>query len=293
VARRLADIVREVIRDLDVPSGDALEPLLSERVSRAAAAWPGVTVSDDRFVGAIAARLGGNASVVKSLEALHTDDLYLACACADGDPTALGAFEARQGPVIERAIAATGAAVSARADLAQVVRQRLLVAPAGGGRARIATYSARGSLSAWIRVVATREAARMLARTNREVATDDDELAQLIAGDENPEIGYLKRLYRDEFKRAFQAAVAALDDRARLVLRQHTLDRLGIDQLAALHHVHRATAARWIESARDAVQTVTERELIQRLQLSRAELDSVIRLIRSQLDVSLPRLLQS
>jgi RNA polymerase sigma-70 factor (ECF subfamily) len=252
-----------------------------------------VTISDERFVRAIAERLVGDVSLARNLDALHTDDLYLACACADGDPAALAAFEAHCGPVIERAIATTGAAVAVRADLAQIVRQRLLVAPAGGGPARVATYSARGSLSAWVRVVATREAARMRARINREVAADDDELEQLIAGDDNPEIGYLKRLYRGEFKRAFQAAVAALDDRARLVLRQHTLDRLGIDRLAALHHVHRATAARWVESARAAVQAFTERELIQRLQLSRTELDSVIRLIRSQLDLSLPRLLQS
>jgi RNA polymerase sigma-70 factor (ECF subfamily) len=132
----------------------------------------------------------------------------------------------------------------------------------------------------------------MLARTHRHVAARDDELAHLIAPDDDPEIGYLKRLYREEFKRAFQVAIEALDDRDRLVLRQHTLDGLGIDQLAALHHVHRATSARWVEAARKTVIAATERELIHRLRLSRTELDSVLRMIRSQLDVSLPRLLR-
>jgi RNA polymerase sigma-70 factor (ECF subfamily) len=146
-------------------------------------------------------------------------------------------------------------------------------------------------LTAWVRVVATREAARMLPRARRELSAADEELAGLIAPDDDPEVGYLKRLYRDEFKLAFTAAVDALEARDRLLLRQHALDGLSIDQLGALHDVHRATAARWVEAAREAVLTGTHRELVRRLRLSRTELASVMRLIRSQLDVSLPRLL--
>ena len=131
----------------------------------------------------------------------------------------------------------------------------------------------------------------MLPLARRDVAAQDQELAHLVAPDDDPEIGYLKRLYRAEFKEAFQLAVAGLDDRERPVLRQHVLDGLGIDQPSALHHVHRATAARWIEAARASILTATQRELIRRLALSRAELTSVIRLIESQLDVSLSRVL--
>jgi RNA polymerase sigma-70 factor (ECF subfamily) len=229
--------------------------------------------------------------VARALEVLHSDDLYLACGCAAGDPVALAGFERHCGPTIARAIASTGAPPAERDDLGQIIRQRLLVEPADGGPPRIATYSARGPLSSWVRVVATRETARMLPLVRRDLTPGDDELAHLIAPDDDPEIGYLKRLYRDQFKRAFQAAVEALDDRARLMLRQHTLDGLSIDRLAALYGVHRATAARWIEAARDAILSGTQRRLVRELQLSRTELDSVIRLIRSQLNVSLPRLL--
>lgn len=262
-----------------------LDREIHARVAAATAAWPGVRVAADRVVRAIVAQLAD-----AELAELHVDDLYLACACAEGDAAALAAFEARHGAAIERAIAAAGAPASERADLGQIVRQRVLVEPGDGKPPRIASYSARGSLAAWVRVVATREAARLLAREPREVGAADDELARLIAP-EDPELDYFKRLYAGEFKRAFQTAVEALDGRDRLVLRQHTLDGLGIDQLAALHRVHRATAARWIEAAREAVVARTLRELTRKLQLSRAELASVIRLIRSQLDVSLPRLL--
>jgi RNA polymerase sigma-70 factor (ECF subfamily) len=282
--------MRSVTSEYEIP--DDLDPLLAERIARATAAWPSVTVDAERFVRAIAARLAGDVPAIRALEAMQTDDLYLACGCAGGNPAALAGFEQHCGAVIERAVASTGASADERADLGQVVRQRLLVAPADGDTPRIATYSARGPLAAWVRVVATREAARMLPRARREVGADDDELAGLIAADDDPEVGYLKRLYRGEFKRAFQVAIEALADRDRLLLRQHLLDGLGIDQLAALHGVHRATTARWIQTARDAVLAGTQRELIRRLRLSRGELASVMRLIRSQVDISLPRLLR-
>jgi RNA polymerase sigma-70 factor (ECF subfamily) len=284
VTHPLVDIVRSATRARDVP--DELGPLLAERIARARAAWPNARVDEEPFVRAIGQRLATDAPV-RSLEAMQTDDLYLACGCAAGDRGALAGFEQCCGAVIARAIASTGVAAADRADLGQVVRQRLLVAPASGGPPRIATYSARGSLQAWVRVVAAREAMRMSPRAMRERAAEDDELAHAIAGGDDPEIGYLKRLYRAEFERAFHAAVELLDDRARLLLRQHVLDGLGIDRLAALHGVHRATAARWIEAAREAVLAGTQRELIQRLGLSRVELASVLRLIRSQLEVSL------
>jgi RNA polymerase sigma-70 factor (ECF subfamily) len=286
---RFIKIVLSVMPDCEVPPN--LEPQFAACVARAVTAWPTVHVDSEQFVRAIANRLAAD-SVVRSLGAMWTDDLYLATGCATGAPGAVDAFEARYGPVIARAIASTCSLSAERADLGQIVRQRLLIKPAKGGAPRIATYSARGSLQAWVRVVAAREVARMMASAHREVLTRDEELAELIGADDDPEAAYLKRLYREEFTRAFHAAADALDARARLVLRQHALDRLSIDQLSALHGVHRATAARWVEAAREALLAATQRQMIQRLQLSRSELVSVMRLIRSQLDVTLPQALR-
>jgi len=269
-----------------------LVPQIVERHAHGAAAWPGVAVDLQQFTHAIAARLDPQAPR-RSLDAMLTDDLYMACGCAAGNPAALAAFERHCGRAIAHALATIGASADERDDLEQVIRQRILVAPADDAVPRIAAYAARGSLLAWVRVVAAREAARMLRRTRREVAAEDDELANLIAGDSDLELGYFKGLYRDAFKRAFHTAVEALGDRERLVLRQHALDGLTIDQLAALHGVHRATAARWVEAARDAVLAGTERELMRSLRLTSSDLASVMRLIQSRLEVSLERVLQA
>jgi len=249
-------------------------------LAQARARWPGITGGEERF-----ARVAGEAD-------LETDDLYLACACADGDAAAIAAFDRYCGPALDRVVASVGATAAQRADLVQAVRERLLVAPATGDAPRIASYSGRGTLISWARVVATRVAQDQLPKARREPSAEDDEIANLIASDDDPEIGYLKRLYRHEFKLAFEAALAELSDRERLVLRQHTLDGLNLDELAKIHDIHRATAARWIERAREALQHATQQQLVERLQLSRRELASVIRLISSQLDVSLHRLLR-
>jgi RNA polymerase sigma-70 factor (ECF subfamily) len=290
VALSLVAVVRQARPELAVP--DEVEDVLVSTIARAEATWPGVRVAHERFARFLAERLDDD--VVSSLAALETDDLYLACGCIDRAPAAVHAFEHACMPVIDRAIASTGATEVETADLRQIVRLRLLVptaAAAGDSPPRLASYSGEGSLAAWVRVIATREASRLLTRERREVATDDDHMLGMLTPSDDPEIGYFKRLYRAEFKSAFQAAVGSLSARDRLLLQQHLVDGLGIDQLAAFHQVHRATTARWLGAARREVLDRTRSELIRRLQLSHDELDSIMRLISSRLDVSFPALL--
>jgi RNA polymerase sigma-70 factor (ECF subfamily) len=290
VSSTVADIVREVRPELELPDGFAAG--LDARIAAARAAWPDVRIEPERFARFVAARL--EPPLDAGLSRLQVEDLYLACACTDGAPGAVAAFERAFVPVIERAATAAGARRPEVDDLRQVVCQRLLVPAAvedgTPAEPRIATYSGRGDLGSWVRVVATREAQRLLPRERRELPSDDD-LAGLIAPDDDPEVGYLKRLYRAEFKQAFAAAITGLSDRERLLLHQHALDGLGIDDLAGLYKVHRATAARWLEAARHSVLVATRRELTRKLQLSKDELERVMALIASQLSVSLPRLL--
>jgi RNA polymerase sigma-70 factor (ECF subfamily) len=281
---RFVDIVHAVAPGCETP--DDLEARLAERVARAVTVWPDVSVGEDQFVRAIAKRIVADAPI-RSLDAMQTDDLYLAIGCALGDRSALDGFEAHHGPMIARAIASTGAPGAERDDLGQIVRQRLLVKRAKGNVPRIASYSARGPLRAWLRVVVGREVARTMARARREIITRDGELADLIGSDDDPEIGYLNRLYREEFGRAFRAAATALDAGSRLLLEQYAFDGRSIDQLAALHRVHRATAARKVKAARQALLVATRREMVRRLQLSPGELAGVMCQILSQLDIGL------
>ena len=66
-----------------------------------------------------------------------------------------------------------------------------------------------------------------------------------------------------------------------------------VDDLGALYQVHRATAARWIGAARERLAEETRRQMIEQLGIQPADYDSILRLIHSQLDVSVTRVLGS
>ncbi len=71
------------------------------------------------------------------------------------------------------------------------------------------------------------------------------------------------------------------------MLNLHFVDGLSIDEVGTVYHVHRATAARWISAARAALLKEIRLRLAAALRASESELDSVMRGVRSQLDVSL------
>jgi RNA polymerase sigma-70 factor (ECF subfamily) len=155
---------------------------------------------------------------------------------------------------------------------------------------KLAQYAGRAPLGAWLRVVAARLASRAAA-DEREQPADDRVLEQLAAAGAGPELAYIKAAYRPALARAFVDALAALSLHERLLLRQQTIDGLGIDAIGRLHRVHRATAARWVARARDKLLAGTRGRLGEALGLPAGELDEVIGLVRSQLEVSLRRLL--
>lgn len=103
---------------------------------------------------------------------------------------------------------------------------------------------------------------------------------------DDPELAMLRDRYRDDVRCAFADAFAGLTEQQRNLLRQYHIDELTIDQLGALHGINRATAARWIAAARRTLLVAMRRWLVDQLGITRHEVDSIVRLVRSQLDVS-------
>jgi RNA polymerase sigma-70 factor (ECF subfamily) len=268
-----------------LPDGE-LEPLLGEHARAARAAHPELALGELAF----AAELGRRSAEhdAASLRRLHAADLYLACAAGAGERAAVLALDRRAAPEIEVALRRMRLAPEVRDDVVQQLRAQLL-APGGP----LASYAGRGDLGGWIRVVATRLALRHLGVASREVELDELARAHLPAGGPDPREAHLRRLYTGALRDAVADALAALEPRARTLLRQHLLDELSIDELAALYRVHRATCARWLTAARDQVRRHTRRRLIERMGGAASELDSVLRYLDSDLELSLPRLLGS
>lgn len=242
-----------------------------------------------QFVGHVASHLPEDADLPEALDALHTADLALAWACTVGDETAVTAFTERLSPAI-RAAAARVLPDDRVEDHVSDILGRLLVAMAPSPP-ELVKYSGRGRLSKWVQTVTVR-AAHSRARKKTEQPRDDVEsLAERMLEAGDPELAALKRTYRAQFKDAFARALSELTPKRRNVLRLELLDRLTIDAIARLYDVHVATISRWRADTRQRLLATTRRIFQLDHAVDREEFESIMRLIGSQLDVSLPRLL--
>jgi RNA polymerase sigma-70 factor (ECF subfamily) len=260
-----------------------------EWLASARRAWPTIVLDEPAFVARVLARLPPDVDGAFA-RAIHIADLWLSTACAAGDPAALAELDARYIAPLGGVLGATGLAADEIDEVKQELRRKLLVAD--DGAPRIADYSGRADLRIWLRTIATRTAID-LKRRRRDLPVEDDELAALPAIEDDPELAHLKVRYRNELRDAVAAALARLEPRERLLLKYHYVDGHGIDRIAPIYSVHRATAARWLGAAREALADRVHRLLSERLGVTASELHSIARLVESQLDLSIGRLLGS
>jgi RNA polymerase sigma-70 factor (ECF subfamily) len=253
--------------------------------ARAAAAWPDLDVSAAEFATRV------RTDDVDAIDALHAADLYLACACARGDARALAAFEARYFAELPAYLSRFDANAAFIDEVRQVLRAKLFVAEAGSAP-KIAEYSGRGALASWVRIVALRQATEMRRDPRARLVRDSEEDARALGPTPDPELSFIKRRYKGAFEDALRDALSALDSEQRTLLRLHFVDGLNVDKLGAMHKVHRATAARWVAAARDALLAGVRARLRERLRLRGSELDSLLALVRSRIDVTLSGLLR-
>jgi RNA polymerase sigma-70 factor (ECF subfamily) len=216
----------------------------------------------------------------------HVGELFIAWAAGRGDAAALRELERLIVPEVEAAAHRIDRSPPFADEVRQAVRVRLLVPDAG--RVRIHGYLGKGPLGAWIAVAALRIALNLKRVT---LPATHDVLGELVSGEADPELQHLKTLYRAEFREALEAALAALPDRQRAVLRLHYVDGLKLAELARLYQVHESTASRWVSQAAAEVAEDARRRLVARLALSPSSLDSVARMVLSNLDVSIARIL--
>jgi RNA polymerase sigma-70 factor (ECF subfamily) len=259
---------------------------LAARVDDAHAAWPGFSLSDVIFVPFLAERLPLPPDDA-SIDALHTTDLYLACACAQGDPRAIDAFERRYAGELRAACARSRAAPADVDEIAQRVRRKLFAdrPPA------IASYAGRGALIGWLRVVAAREALSARARGSKEQPAERDFFEAIVSGDDGAEIAYLKRSLGAELKAIVLAAFEELTNRERSLLRYAYCDEKSVDEIAAVFRVHRATAARWVCSARERLVERVHARCSERFGASKSEIASIVRLGMGVIDTTFAKYL--
>jgi RNA polymerase sigma-70 factor (ECF subfamily) len=255
------------------------------RIDEARKALPPVALADDVLEAHVSrwSAVAGDAS-------LEVVDLVFARACAAGEAAALAHFDATYARDMIAALSTFRADRDFTDEVLQTVREKLFV----GASPKILEYGGRGTLRAWLRAVVMRTAlnARRRRVTDPAPSATDDALLDVAAPAGDPEAAQILAKYGPAYKVAVHEALAELPPEDRNVLRLSLLEGLGIDAIARIYDVHRATVARWIGRARETVVEGARRRLGETARLDPAELASITRACRSTLDLSLVRALE-
>jgi RNA polymerase sigma-70 factor (ECF subfamily) len=272
---------------------NALEQRLRAICDDAASDAHGAGPSPESFAAYVGARLAPGDDPLHALAQIHGRDLHLAAACATGGSQAIAHFEDRFDIELRTALARYRDAV-VEADFRQILREKLFVGtdtrPPG-----ITQYAGRGELRYWVKMTIVRALADSMRRRNvrqREVAVTEPTVDALLAPTSDPELEYLKSMYRTEFRTALSETIARLESRERNLLRYSVADGLSIDEIGVIYQVHRSTAARWLNRARDSIVEGVSERLRLRLRIEPAEFQSILRLIQSRIEINVGQLLE-
>jgi RNA polymerase sigma-70 factor, ECF subfamily len=267
------------------PSPRNLDSVLTDALVQAHTRWPTVNVADAPFV----AHLGGmrrSEDPVAWLLSPHLPELYLAFACVQKDPEALAILERELLAPLQAQLARRQSTVAQLEEVFQGLREHLLL----GEKPRLLQYEGKGPLAGWLKVVATRLDLQLKRSASARVEEDQMD-AQLANGD--PELLLLKQRYGQAVTKALKLALRELEPRLANVLRLHYLDRLSTEAIGTGLQIHARTVQRWLAEAREQVLSRTEKKLAEQLELAPSDLVSLVRLVRSQLHLSVADLLGS
>jgi RNA polymerase sigma-70 factor (ECF subfamily) len=274
-----------------------LQHLLSQVWDAGRRQWPDVPLAQEVFVRHLAARLSPPdpadpvPHALEVLAQLAHSDLYLACACAQGIPAAILAFERHYLARLPMMLGHLRQPPAAIEDVCQQMRAKFLVC-SPEAPPKIAEYSGRGTLLSWVRIITTRAVLYMLRTAKRR---PEDPVAAvceaLPSPGVDPELDLIKRNYHREFRQAVADAFDALSEEERHLLRLCVVERLSTSEIGLVFQVNQSTASRWLKSARQRVYEETKRLLKRRLGLSSGEFESLLRIVDSELDISLSQIL--
>lgn len=257
-------------------------------VAHARSRWPEMPDPGGDFTTHLLACARKQPDLAAALPRLRVDDLLLAWWASRGDAKAIAAFEEAHASDLERLLRRFHRLD--KDELAQRLRIKLFTSE----RPKILEYSGFGFLENWYRVIAARTFLDVARSQTRERTDDlpDAALAELVAGGDDPGSAAEKAELLAAIKKALEGAIAELAPRDRTFLRHQLVDELSVEQIATTYKLHRVTVSRALSAARKLMQEATRARLVTMLGIDPARLASAIRILDSQLDLSLKRVLR-
>jgi RNA polymerase sigma-70 factor (ECF subfamily) len=264
------------------PPQSTLEALLA----RGGRAHPELALERERF----AAHLARCGALGVAPEAIAAPDLYLACAALAGVRGALEKVRRSCRPTLLKYLRSIDAGNAFLADVEQQVWEALLVGR-DGIAPKLASYSGRGPLAAFVGITAQRLALSGLRKQSTEARAAAEAAAVSRPVLRDPELAFLKGKYEQDFNAAIRDALTCLETRDRLIYRMHLVDGLAVERIAAAYGVSQSTVSRWLARSRAKILAEVRRLLRERIKLSETALESLLGHMLSQLDVNVSQVL--
>jgi RNA polymerase sigma-70 factor (ECF subfamily) len=252
--------------------------LLCDMLERAPSRYSVVALDREAFLRYVLARTSSD----RPLEALHIEDLYLACACAHGNDHAIAMLDQRLVAAVRAATSRHRTNAEVADEVAQLLRTRLLVGSPERGP-RIAEYGGRGPLDSWLRIAAGRLSLNLRRdrhSSERSISEATDALPITL------DINILQGQVQAPFDAAFREALQALIDEDRLVLRLYFNGGMNLQGIAAALGASRATAGRRLQVARERLRSRTIQLLSEKLAVRSREIENILRTLSGKLDGS-------
>lgn len=272
-------------------SDAGLGAALTKAIDEGHVAWPHLVLDDDLFarhLGRCVALAEPEAKPADVLGQLVIPDLFLACAAGHRVAEAVEVVCGYVDTAVRRIV---GQKTSGN-DVAQILRQRLCVA-VDDQPAKILSYLGRATLDRWLTAVAQRTALSLSRTDGAQHRMKQRLAAEAVMATLDPERRYIKTQYEAEFHQALRHALHDLSDRWRTLLRLHVFAGQTLEHLAVVYDVDDSTISRWLAKAQRELLERTAHHMQEKFGVRKDEFPSLVRVLASQLDVSIARLLEA
>lgn len=265
-----------------LPPGEALRQAIATGVTEHVE----IDVPPQHFAQHLLPRLGGRAE--ESLR-LHFGDLYLACAALRKVRGAIERLQSQQLASVPLMLR------SFPVKIVEEVTEGLLENLVFGKKPKLVQYGGRSRLRTWLKTVAIHRAQDLLRKHDAlrganalEAVAEVEEFVDALGV--NAEKEYARHVSKVEFRRAVVEALSRLPAAKRSMLRGLHVDRLTLKELGAPEGVEPSTTFRRLQQIYQEVRRDIHRILEDRMKLSPAQCDSMMRLMFSQIDLRMSQL---
>jgi RNA polymerase sigma-70 factor (ECF subfamily) len=214
---------------------------------------------------------------------------FLRLACLDCAPGAVQTFELDYLEPLHAVLERRCGDAALADEALQQLRHKLLL----GEAPRLSSYQSTGHLRAWLQVVAVRMCQDLARQRGVRWAREVPLLHHLQAPGSELDSQLIKSEIDEMFAVALREVVQTLPDGERHALRMHLLAGWNVSQIGEALSIHRATAARWIASAKQRLNDNVRDLLRQRLDLSEVELQRLFSLMNTRLDLRLSQVFRT